>query len=102
MTDFNFIQEKFKFPSATEVTFDFGATAFKVLVGSSNVITAVWADPKASRTDGRMYITSLGEGAGLSVLDLKAKSLHDWYTTSVKGRANTALVQDDPKDLIGG
>lgn len=100
MTDFNFIQEKFKFPEATEITFDFGASAYKILAGVSNIMTAIWADPTTSRTSGRMYVTSTGEGAAFSILDLKIKLLYDRYTTSIKGRANTTLKQTDPKDLV--
>lgn len=100
MPDFDFIQEKFKFPTALEVVFDFGASSFKLLAGRSNIITAIWADPTASRTSGKLYVTSTGDGAALSIVDLKIKLLYDRYTTSLKGRANVSLAQSDPKDLV--
>lgn len=100
MPDFDFIQERFKFPVATEINFDFGSGAYKLLFGQSNVLTAIWASPTASRTSGKMYVTSAGEGAAFSILDLKIKLLYDRYTPTIKGRGNQALKQDDPKDIV--
>lgn len=100
MPNFDFIQEKFKFPTSLEVNFDFGASAFKLLEGSSNIMTAIWAEPTASRTSGKIHVTSYGNGSAFSVLDLKIKLLYDRYTTTLKGRGNQTLKQDDPKDIV--
>jgi len=102
MVDFNFITERSKFPSALEVNFSFGSTAFEFLSGSSNTITAVWASADAGRTSGKVYVASIGDGAAFSVLDLKIKSLYDSCTITQKGRANELLAQEDPIDVVAG
>jgi len=102
MTDFNFTQNRLQIPVATELDFNFGSGAITILAGSSNLMTAVWAEPGASRTSGKMHITSYGTGAAFSVLDLSAKILYDRYTITVKGRANETLEQEDTKDLVVG
>ena len=101
MLDFNFIQDRHSVPSSVTINFNFGVDYRAVLAGTSNVMTAIWADSTASRTSGRLYVTSYGDGAAFSILDLKIQLLYDRYTTVVKGRANEVLKQDDPKDLIG-
>ena len=100
MTDFNFIQDRFELPSAIVVNFEFGSTAFYILAGTSNTFSAVWATPMASRTSGKLYITSYGDGAAFNVLDLGVKLIYDRYTTSVKGRANQVLKQNYPEDVV--
>lgn len=100
MPDFDFIQEKFQFPTSLEVNFDFGASSFKVLAGQSNIFTAIWASPTASRTSGKLYVASQGTDPAFSILDLDVKILYDRYTTTTKGRANQALKQEDPKDIV--
>ena len=100
MLNFDFIQNRLSTPTAVEVNFDFGTSSHSVLAGTSNIFTAIWADPTASRTTGKLYVTSYGNGAAFSILDLKLRLLYDRYTTSVKGRANEVLLQDDPKDII--
>jgi len=102
MPDFDFIQDRNTFPISTELDFNFGAGQINVLAGNSNVITAIWAEPDAGRSSGKMHVTSYGEGAAFSILDLKTKILYDRYTVTVKGRANETLKQEDPKDLVGG
>ncbi len=100
MPNFDFIQDRSKYPLATEINFDFGSGAYKLLEGQSNIISAIWADPTTSRTSGKLYVASYGDGAAFSVVDLKIKLLYDRYTTSIKGRANKALLQNDPKDIV--
>lgn len=100
MTDFNFIQEKFRFPTSIEVNFDFGANVNTLLAGSTNNIIAIWADYNTSKTSGNMYIVSTGAGAAFSILNLETHLLHDRYTTTLKGRANVMLNQEDPIDVI--
>jgi len=104
MVDFNFTNERTQLPEATDVNFNFGPEiviiARRILAGQSNNITAIWASPTASRSSGKMYITSTGSGAALSVIDLGAVSLYDRYTSTIKGRANETLDQDDPIDIV--
>lgn len=102
MPNFDFIQNRQQVPAVTEVDFNFGAVSIKILAGSSNVMTAVWAEPTAGRAVGKMHVTSYGGGAAFSVLDLSAKILFDRYTISIKGRANEILEQEDTKDLVAG
>ena len=100
MTDFNFITARAVLPNVSEINFDFGSTLFNILAGSSNTITAIWADTCASRSCGKVYLASYGDGATFSVVDLNTKLLYDRYTTSIKGRANQVLKQNDPKDIV--
>lgn len=86
------------------VDFNFGpevdANARRILAGQSSNMTAIWASPTASRTSGKMYITSAGSGAAFSIVDLENLILYDRYTTTIKGRANVLLAQDDPVDVV--
>ena len=100
MINFDFIVERSEFPNASEINFDFGAASFNILAGNSNIITAIWADPDAGRSDGKVYIASYGDGTALSVLDLNLKRIYDRYTLTAKGRANQTLNHNDPKDVI--
>ena len=103
MANFNFIQLRTETPVGTEVNFDFGSNAeINILAGNSNIITAIWAEPGAGRSTGKMHVTSYGTGAAFSVLDLATKILYDRYTISVKGRADETLVQEDTEDLVVG
>jgi len=102
MTDFNFITPKTDRTINSKVVFEFGTGSFQLLAGQSNIMTAIWADSTASRASGKLYITSYGEGAAFSVLDLKIKSLYDSCTITQKGRANELLAQEDPIDVVAG
>lgn len=100
MPDFNFITTRTVLPNTSEINFDFGSTLFNILAGSSNTITAIWADIDAGRSCGRVYVASYGDGAAFSVVDLNTKLLYDRYTDSIKGRANQVLKQNDLKDIM--
>lgn len=100
MVDFNFIKEKFESPDPLELSFDFGSSSFNILAGNSNIITSIWADPATSRSQGKVYIASYGDGASFSVVDLNLKLLHDRYTKTIKGRSDEVLEQEDVKDVI--
>ncbi len=79
--------------------FDFALAVYSALAGTSNIFTAIWADPDASRTNGKMYALSWGPGAGLSVLDLASKVLYDFYTETESGRIDETLDANDTRDL---
>jgi len=75
---------------------------YNLLAGTSNNFISIWAETNASRISGRMYVISQDSEVAFSIMDLKLKFLYDKYTTTMKGRSNETLVQDDPKDMIGG
>lgn len=91
-------------PTGTGETFDFDSDAaagiFRLLAGTSTEFVAIWADPDASQTNGRFQAASTGTGAALSVIDIAASTLYDFYTTTVSGRANEALESDNIIDLV--
>ena len=91
-------------PTVTGETFDFDLDAasaiFRLLKGTSTEFVAIWAEPDASQTNGRFQAASTGTGAALSVIDITASILYDFYTTTVSGRANEALESDNIIDLV--
>jgi len=97
--DFNFEVAGYAPPAPGEADFDFSTFIYRVLIGSSNIFTGIWADSNAGRNSGKMYAISWGPGVGLSVLNLETKSLYDRYTTSYGGRAEETLTNDDTRDL---
>lgn len=99
MTDFDFIQCRLTVSDATDLVFEFGKNSFQFLAGTSNIMTAIWADLNAGREVGKVYITSYGEGAAFSIVNLNTKILYDSYTLTVKGRAGVTLEQEDIKDI---
>lgn len=100
MPNFDFLIPKATFPTAIEVDFNFGAGDLRLLAGTSNNITAIWASFDANKDNGFVYIASYGEGAAFSIVDLNLKLLYDRYTKTVKGRANIVLPQEDIKDIV--
>lgn len=101
MANFNFVQVRPEVPIGTEVNFDFGTNVeLNILIGTSNVMSAIWADVTAGRACGKMYVASTGGGSAFSVLDLQSKTLYDGYTVTLKGRANTVLQQEDTIDIV--
>jgi len=70
------------------------------LDGTSNNTVVVKADQYTNRTNGKIYVTSSGVGASLSILNLSNKSLFDSYTVLKAGRTNEVLTQEDIKDFV--
>ena len=95
----NFSSEGYSPPAADQASMDFALAVFNVLAGYSNIFTAIWADPNASRTNGKMYTLSWGDGVALSVLDMSTNVLYDQYTKTDGGRAEEVLTNDDTRDL---
>jgi hypothetical protein len=91
-------------PTGTGETFDFDPDAaggiFRLLAGTSTEFVAIWAEPEASQTNGRFQAASAGAGAALSVIDITASTLYDYYTTTVSGRADEALESENIIDLV--
>lgn len=97
-TNFNFTESGYV-PSST---FDFGATApnsYSILAGASNNFTSIWADTNASRSAGKMYISS---GSAFTIIDLETKTVYDRYTQELKGRGNETLNTTGVVDLNVG
>jgi hypothetical protein len=97
--DFNFDTEGYTPKSPLDADFDFALSVYYVLAGTSNIFTSIWADPDASMTNGKIYVTSWGPGVALSVLDIATTSLYDAYTTTDGGRAQETLESTDTRDL---
>lgn len=97
--DFNFTIAGYRPKDGLAAEFDFTEVIYYILPGNSNVFTAVWADPDASRTSGKMYALSWGPGAALSIVSLDSTSVFDWYSQTFAGRANEVLTNNDTRDL---
>lgn len=95
MTNFNFTEGGY---TPTSYDFNFGATTniFNILGGTINSFVAVWADPTASLTNGKIYVSSQ---SAFSVINMVDNTLYDYYTTSHKGRGNETLESDTVIDL---
>ena len=72
------------------------------LAGQSTDIRGIWADNTTNRIRGKMYTTSFGIGAALSVMDMSTGSLYDRYTIVDRGRANKTLVTEAVVDIVAG
>lgn len=97
--DFDFSEVGYSPLPADAADFDFALAVYNVLAGSSNIFTAIWADPNTSRTSGKMYALSWGPGAGLSVLELSTKVPYDFYTETESGRVDETLIDNNTRDL---
>lgn len=94
-TDFNFTEGGYS-PS---YDFNFGAEIqliFNLLGGTSNDFVAIWADPTASLTNGKMYASSR---SAFSVVAMDTDTLYDYYTTTHKGQGGEVLESDTVLDL---
>jgi len=94
--DFNFTEGGY---SPTSYDFNFGEASqivFNLFGGTSNNFVAIWADPTASLTNGKMYASSQ---SAFSVVSMDDDSLYDFYTTTHKGRGNETLESDTVIDL---
>jgi hypothetical protein len=72
---------------------------YNILAGAKNNFTAIWADPTASLTNGKMYASSAG---AFSVVKLDDDTLYDYYTTTHKGRGNETLDDNTTVDINVG
>lgn len=70
-----------------------------VLFGATNNFVAIWADPTASLTNGKMYASSSGPSASFNVVNLDTEALVDYYTTTHNGAFNESLDQEDVVDI---
>jgi hypothetical protein len=95
MSDFDFIESGYT-PS---YDFNFGASqqvTYNILGGLSNDFVAIWADPTASLTNGKMYVSS---ASAFSVANIDDGSLYDYYTTTHKGMGNETLTSGTVLDI---
>ena len=97
--NFNFDSSGYSPSSPTAADFDFGAGFYYILAGTSNIFTAIWADPDASLTQGKFYALSSGPGIALSIVNLDTKDLDNRYTQTLAGRGNETLIATDSVDL---
>jgi len=91
--NFNFDQPGY-IPNNYNFNFYTPVITYDVLAGTSNNFTAIWADPDANLSTGKIYIAS---SAAFSIIDNTL--LVDYYTTTFGGRANETLIQNDIKDI---
>jgi len=66
----------------------------------SNNIVSMHASRDASRTKGKLHITSTGKGASVVIVNLNDKTIYDRYTGTQKGRANVTLIRSDIVDSL--
>ena len=95
--DFDFTESGYE-PSY-DFTFGEVLAIYNVLKGALDYFSAIWADPTASLTSGKMYITSQGTGAAFSIVNLSTNTVADYYTTSYAGAAGETLNAEDIIDL---
>ena len=74
-------------------------TSSGILAGSSDNITAVWADLDAGLDKSNFYVASAGVGAALSAIDMATQSLFDSYTKHLKGVSDETLNAEGIEDL---
>jgi hypothetical protein len=79
-----------------EYDFLFGWLTYYLLKGTSNNFTAIWADPRASITSGKMYVSS---PEAFSIVNITNKTIYDYYTTTHSGIRAEALQSNDVTDL---
>jgi len=72
-----------------EYNFEFGWTTYRLLKGTSNNFTAIWADPRASISSGKMYVSSEDV---FSIINLTTNIVHDYYTTTYSGLRGETLT----------
>lgn len=100
--DFDFTEGGYTPPAdSLEADFDFvPAGVYLILAGTSVNFTSIWAEPTADISTGRFQVASRGTGAALSIIIIDDKTLYDYYTTTVSGRAQEALESDKIVDLV--
>jgi len=81
-------------PDSYNFNFGLDTYVYSVLAGTSNNFTAIWADPTANLSTGKIYIAS---PAAFSIVNNTV--LFDYYTTTYSGAANEALTQEDIVDI---
>ena len=91
--DFNFTESGYV-PDSYDFNFAPAITVYNILAGTNNNFTAIWADPDAGLSTGKVYIAS---PEAFSIVN--STVLVDYYTTTHKGAANETLEQDDIKDI---
>lgn len=94
--DFNFTESGYVPGAPFNFNFAPPFEKYYILKGITNNFIAIWADPQASLTNNKMYVSS---AAAFSVVDLENKDIDDYYTQSHVGRANEALEHEDIIDL---
>jgi len=97
--DFNFEDLPYRKPDSLDADFNFALVIYYVLAGTSNAFSAIWADPDAGLTNGKMYTLSSGEGAALSILDLSTKTLKIKYLHETPAAGREVLESNDTVDL---
>ena len=92
--DFNFERTGYSLPALYDLLFGF--FNYYLLKGTSNNFTAIWADPRASISSGKMYASS---SEAFSIVNITNKTIYDYYTTTHSGIRNKALQSNDVIDL---
>ena len=89
--DFNFTESGYV--PGSPFDFEFAPAedlSIRILVGTSNDFTAIWV------FEGKMYVAS---ASALSVVNLDAQTLIDFYTQAQAGGLNETLQSNDIVDI---
>jgi hypothetical protein len=94
--NFNFTESGYS--SGPPYNFDFSppAASYSIIKGLTNDFSAIWADPDAGLSAGKMYI---GLSGYFNVVNLSDQTIYDWYSTSHIGRGNETLDGSDIVDI---
>ena len=100
-TDFSFTESGYTPPTGSfEFLFGDAVPIYRILKGSTNNFTSIWADLVASYSGGKFYAASAD---AFNIVNVSNNSRYDYYTETHGGRAQEVLDSDDITDLnVGG
>ena len=72
---------------------------YNTLSGTSSNYNSIWADSGANINTGKFYVTTTGNGASLSIVDLQHSVVIDNYTLHTAGNSGDFLDSEDIVDI---
>jgi hypothetical protein len=79
-----------------EYNFEFGWASYNIIKGFSNDFVAIWADPRASMSTGKFYVSSQDV---FSVVNISTSLVIDYYNTTHSGLRGEVLTSSGVVDL---
>lgn len=95
--NFNFTESGYI--SSNDFNFESPISAYNILAGTSSDFVAIWADPTANIETAKVYISTTGEGAAFSVVNLNQKTLVDSYMIDKEGSFGESLEGENVVDI---